>query len=292
MYTKDELVRFSDATMIVYKITNLVNNKVYIGQTINTFNKRYNGAGIGIERVKKYYEVKGNVRNEHLYNAIIKYGEENFKVEIICQCNTVEELNEREEYYINLYKSTDYSLGYNSQQGGDNHRRSFKWRIDRLLYNEQDKKFFTWLATEKYIDKDMMFQLLNTPVVYIKKNGSTKKYYYYTNIRLCCMQNGLSVEDGFCMAMRKRDSSRKNKSIYHHVPIAKHEIWFREDIDIQRTEYENYKQAKIGRPKTATKKKKRKEQMIYYKPCPICGNMTQSRFKMCADCKRKSEEKR
>lgn len=295
MYSKEELIDLASKTMIIYKITNLINGKMYIGQTINTFNKRYNGLGVGVERVKKYYEIKGNIRNEHLYNAIIKYGVDNFKVEIVCQCSSIDELNEKEEYYINLYNTTDYNLGYNAQQGGDNHKRAFKWRLDRLLYNEDDKKFFTWLVSEKYIDKDLMLNLLNTPVVYIKKNGSTKKYYYYTNIRLCCMQNGLSVEDGFCMAMRKRDNSKDNKKIYHHVHITKHEIWFREDINIDRTEFENYKNRDFsnnGRPRKNKKETVKKKQTIHYKPCPICGKTTQSRFKMCSDCKRKAEEQK
>ena len=92
MYTKEELLDLATKETIIYKMTNLINNKVYIGQTIRTFNKRYNGAGIGAERVLRYFEVnKGNKKNEHLNNALIKYGTNNLKIEILCQCNTVEE---------------------------------------------------------------------------------------------------------------------------------------------------------------------------------------------------------
>ena len=94
MYTEEELLDLATLTMIIYKITNLINGKVYIGQTIRTFNKWYNGAGIGAERVLRYFEInKDNKKNEHLNNALIKYGTNNFKVEIICKCNTIEELN-------------------------------------------------------------------------------------------------------------------------------------------------------------------------------------------------------
>lgn len=287
MYTLKELKDFAEKTMIIYKITNLINNKIYIGQTINSFNMRYRGAGVGIERVKGSYETKGNTKNEHLYNSILKYGIENFKVEILCQCETIEELNKKEKELIALYGSDDYAKGYNIEEGGDNKRRSFEWRIGRLLKGD-DIDYFTKLVKDGNIEKDTLFELLNTPVVYVKKNGSSKKYYYYSNIRLCCLENGLSVEDGFCMAMRKRDVSRKNKNIYHHVHITKHEIWFRDDIDIDKKDYENWKQTRVGRPKTNNKKckKQRKTPQPRAKICPICGKeyKSYSRTNVCADC--------
>lgn len=295
MYTIKELKDLAEKTMIIYKITNLVNKKVYIGQTIRTFNKRYVGAGIGIERVKGTYEMNGNTKNEHLYNSILKYGVKNFKVEILCQCESVEELNKKEKEFIALYNSNDYEKGYNIEVGGDNRRRSLEWRINRILKKEEDIHYFIKLVKDGHIEKDTLFELLNTPVVYIKKNGRTKKYYRYSNIRICCLENDLSVEDGFCMAMRKRDNSRKNKSIYHNVCIAEHEIWFREDINMDKKKFENYNNAKIGRPRTKERKKskKRKTPQPRAKICPICGKeyKSYSHNKICADCKYEIQKK-
>ena len=91
---------------IIYKITNKINGKVYIGQTIRSFNKRYKGDLL-------------NTHNEHLKNSILKYGIDNF--EIIKEYDTAqdqEELNQKEEYYINLFNSMDPSKGYNKKGGG------------------------------------------------------------------------------------------------------------------------------------------------------------------------------
>ena len=296
MYTEEELLDLATLTMIIYKITNLINGKIYIGQTIRTFNKRYNGAGIGAERVLRYFEInKDNKKNEHLNNALIKYGTNNFKVEIICKCNTIEELNEKEEYYIDLYKARDYKKGYNCEEGGDNKRKSIDWRIDKLLENENDRKYFRELFKNKKVDKHEILKLISSPVVYIEKNGAKKyyKYYYYSDLRICCREHDISVEDGFCMAMRKRVKTRYEKTFYHTVSISKQQIVFRDDIEIIYTEFEGFKNkdySNVVRTKTKTETKKKRKNVIHYKKCPLCGKQINSRFKMCADCKRSKEE--
>ena len=71
---------------VVYKITNTINGKCYIGQTSNRkgFNGRYSYSGNGAERVFKYYEYrkKNGMRfNDKLYKAMIKYGVDKFEVD-------------------------------------------------------------------------------------------------------------------------------------------------------------------------------------------------------------------
>lgn len=86
--------------MIIYKTTNLVNGKIYIGQDKYN-NPRYLGSG------------------KILHLAIKKYGTENFIKEIIEECESKEHLNEREMYWINFHNSTDRNIGYNIALGGD-----------------------------------------------------------------------------------------------------------------------------------------------------------------------------
>ena len=93
--------------MIIYKVTNKVNNKVYIGQTIQDLDSRlYNHF---------YRAEKGNDNNK-FYNAIRKYGKENFKAEVIDFASSQDELDEKEIFYISLYNSTEN--GYNTLLGG------------------------------------------------------------------------------------------------------------------------------------------------------------------------------
>ena len=88
--------------MIIYKITNKINNKCYIGQTINSLNDRFN-------RHKK--DAISNRLDTHLARAIRKYGEENFIAEIIEEVDNQILLTEREYYWINFYDSVN--KGYN-----------------------------------------------------------------------------------------------------------------------------------------------------------------------------------
>ena len=115
---------------IIYKIENLVNGKVYIGQTTrnNGFDGRYPCKGKDIERVYNYHnnaKKNGHVRNEHLLNSIKKYGFNNFKVNKIFDIAfSLEELNIKEELWIKYYNSTNKKYGYNFRYGGDNYKYS------------------------------------------------------------------------------------------------------------------------------------------------------------------------
>lgn len=106
---------------IIYKITNTINGKVYIGQTINEFNRRYFYKGNGIERVYNYHKrfKERNLKyNEYLLNSIKKYGFDAFEViEIYDIAFSKEELDIKEKHYIKLFNS--FKNGYNKTLGGE-----------------------------------------------------------------------------------------------------------------------------------------------------------------------------
>lgn len=97
----------------VYRIVNLVNHKFYIGSTKN-FNQRWD------EEHKP--QLKRNCHyNPYLQRAWNKYGEQNFKFEIIEECHP-EQCLIREQYYLDTLTPWDYKIGYNSSRvsgGGD-----------------------------------------------------------------------------------------------------------------------------------------------------------------------------
>ena len=96
--------------LIIYKATNLINGKVYIGQTINTLEYRKN---------QHFREAKSKRRNTvYFHNALNKYGYENFKFEEIDSANTQQELDEKERYWIKYYDSINKNKGYNLDSGG------------------------------------------------------------------------------------------------------------------------------------------------------------------------------
>lgn len=106
---------------IIYKITNKVNNKVYIGQTKNGFNKRYNADGEGIERVYNSNlknKEKSQYYNFKLVKDIEKYGFESFEVaEVFDIAQSQEELDEKEMKWIKEFDC--YKKGYNKTLGGE-----------------------------------------------------------------------------------------------------------------------------------------------------------------------------
>lgn len=96
--------------MIVYKYTNKINGKVYIGITTRTLQQRH------MEHIREI----GN--GTYFHNALAKYGVENFELEQIDQAKTKEELADKEREYINKYNSfapRPKSNGYNLTTGGD-----------------------------------------------------------------------------------------------------------------------------------------------------------------------------
>lgn len=92
--------------MIIYKVTNRINNKIYIGQTIQPLMTRW----------RKHCNKKRGCFA--LHNAIIKYGAINFTVEQIDIACSREELDQKEIYWIKYYDSMNPQKGYNLTSGG------------------------------------------------------------------------------------------------------------------------------------------------------------------------------
>lgn len=95
--------------LLIYKITNTINSKVYIGLTTVSLENRWTGhktaARIGIDR--------------HLYKSMRHYGIDKFTIDKIDEATTLKELGEKERYYIKLYDSQNPDKGYNMTAGGE-----------------------------------------------------------------------------------------------------------------------------------------------------------------------------
>lgn len=102
--------------MWIYKITNIQNNKVYIGQTIQPINQRFH---------RHLNDAVNNILDTHFARAIRKYGKDSFIIEEIDTAQTQDELNQKEQYWIRFYNSVEE--GYNetdaiSKCGGNTYR--------------------------------------------------------------------------------------------------------------------------------------------------------------------------
>lgn len=103
MTYSDELI---ENRMVVYAITNKINNKKYIGITSNSFAERYPHG------IRAHH-------NPHLRKSVRKYGHDNFKVELLEKnIGSIELLQELEMKYIKEYNTCDSEKGYNKSLGG------------------------------------------------------------------------------------------------------------------------------------------------------------------------------
>lgn len=109
--------------MVIYKTTNLVNGKIYIGQSINN-DPNYLGSGA------------------RLSTAIKKYGKENFQKEIIEECDPIN-ADEREIFWISFFESTDRNIGYNILEGGQGRIGTELPKETKLKISESVKKYHT-----------------------------------------------------------------------------------------------------------------------------------------------------
>lgn len=115
----------------IYQIKNLINGKIYIGQSID-IEKRWS-----THRTELKYN---NHHNIHLQSAWNKYGEDNFEFSVLEECN-FDQLNQREIYWIS--KLNSYKDGYNLTSGGGNTESFSKSVIQFDLYGNELSRYFS-----------------------------------------------------------------------------------------------------------------------------------------------------
>jgi len=101
---------------LIYKITNLLNNKLYIGQTIHSIKRRFNEHCLPNSGCTK------------IYAAIKKYGRDKFEIELITMAHTQEIADYWEIYFINKHNALTREFGYNIREGGSKGKFNNKGR--------------------------------------------------------------------------------------------------------------------------------------------------------------------
>ena len=130
----------------IYKITNKINNKVYIGQTNRSLEIRW----------REHKSRAGCHYTSHLYSAMDKYGTDNFDFEKIEEV-TERHLDEREKFWISYYDSSNSQKGYNLTIGGQG-KRNYNAEIIRNLWDEG--KSVGEIITELNCDKSTVREAL------------------------------------------------------------------------------------------------------------------------------------
>lgn len=142
----------------IYKITNKVNGKSYIGQTRYTVEFRW----------RQHQHKKDNT---HFHNAIAKYGADSFIVETLEECELAE-MDSREIYYIAKFDT--YNNGYNSSTGGDGMKGHSRILTDDK-YDEIKGLYLSGFSSNKIadlygVDKATISKLLKAMGVKLRSN--------------------------------------------------------------------------------------------------------------------------
>lgn len=169
----------------IYKITNLIDFKIYVGKAKCLVNRSYNYNS-------SFKQERHDHINDYMFNAMIKHGFKNFKIEPIEFC-LLEELAERELYWIKFLKSNDRNIGYNlrlDSSSGMTTSLETSFRISENLINQWesgvrdghgDKLKETWNRNpERRIEASKHFTKVLTKYLYIvtDKNGVSNTYNY------------------------------------------------------------------------------------------------------------------
>lgn len=139
----------------LYKVTNTVNGKVYIGQSANPqarWRRHKSDAKLGKDK-------------KHFANAIRKYGAQKFFFDIIVQAKTLEDIDQVEIDCIKQYRSSDKRYGYNIALGGngkrivskETRRKIAKFRVGQRATEETKKRMSLSMIGKNKGEKNGMF---------------------------------------------------------------------------------------------------------------------------------------
>lgn len=152
----------------IYKFTNILTNEAYIGQSVNIEKRKHTHELVSFRKSSKEYY-------KRFYQAIRKYGLENFTFEVLEECSP-EELDEREIYCIAFYDS--FRHGYNMTEGGEG------WRGEALdgekHPNHKLTKEQVYEIRERYNNHEYVYEVYEDYKNLINKTGFRKVWNGYT----------------------------------------------------------------------------------------------------------------
>lgn len=184
----------------IYKITNKINNKSYIGKTLLTPEKRFK------EHISD--SKKDRCKNRPLYRAFNKYGVNNFSLETIEECNN-SILSDRESYWIEYYNT--YKKGYNATLGGDGKQYIDEGKVIKLYTVNLN---VTKTAKQLNISSDTVRQILKSNHINIKPSQTInkEKFLILDNISICMFDR-----NGRCLQIFKNMQDAMNFIKIHQL---------------------------------------------------------------------------
>ena len=181
---------------IIYKLWNEVNDKLYIGQTTDLSKRARNGRGYS--------------GCSHLYHAIQQYGWDVFHYEVLAECESQEEANTLEIYYISFYDTTNSNKGYNLSSGGavkttnietkEKISKSVKqlWQNPSYATKTKEGNKKSWTSERRDKQREQIQKMRDSTDFQNKAQEGFKKWY-----------NGLSKEEQDTLTEKRTVRKRK-----------------------------------------------------------------------------------
>jgi group I intron endonuclease len=180
----------------IYKITNTINNKVYVGSSINLKEREY----------KHFWMLKKGLHDNHyLQNSFDKYGKENFIFEIIDFCEP-KELISRENELIKFYEANNLNKGYNLALVNEFRRNIYNDEVKIKLskYNlNKNGKILKYSLTNIQTNQEYIFETLVEGANYLIENGFTKGKPSNVRMKISNSLRGKKLNNGYNGSIRK-----------------------------------------------------------------------------------------
>jgi len=183
----------------IYKIENIANGKVYIGQSINLYT-RLLGHKSTLKTNKHF--------NRYLQRSWNKYGEDNFTFNILEKCDT-DDLNDREQYWIEKYNSCDRLKGYNIDHGGNRDYMSDEHKLNMSIakngvHNKTPSVYITYSEILEILKRSSKNKkiLLFTMFIYSKRY-SDKNGVFYMSYKHMAETTGIKERKTFTNIVNK-----------------------------------------------------------------------------------------
>lgn len=180
----------------VYKIENLLDNKVYVGSSVKMENRKY----------RHFWMLENNKHDNHyLQNSYNKHGKECFIFFIIEECDDFL-LIQKENQYIDFYRSTNPEFGFNLAIVNEFRRNTYNDEVKRKISNynlTKNGNFSTFLLVNIKTKDEFVFNSLIDGSDYLIKNGFAKGK--SRNVRMCisnCLR-GIKLNNGYKGSIRK-----------------------------------------------------------------------------------------
>lgn len=187
----------------IYKIVNLVDNKVYIGSSLNMESREY----------KHFWMLNKNIHdNKHLQNSFNKNGLDNFEFEIVEECDESLLIN-RENHYINFHNSNSQECGYNMASVNEFRRNTYNDEVKIKLskYNLlKNGNFKSFSLTNIESGVENIFESLVEATNYLILNGYANGKPRNIRVTLSNCLRGVKLNNG------KGNKGSIRKTCYKH----------------------------------------------------------------------------